>query len=152
MNKQLYIITGAPNMRKSSVIRALTGVRDNKAFEITYAHTEINSYVMVTSPNEISSNVFPNGIGIHSLIELLSNLNETAIILPLRSISPRFDLPVASDYIQALLNAGFEIAPVIMFNEPIALPNGIEGEVLVSNENIPSNLTASKVRKIWEII
>ena len=152
MNKQLYIITGAPNMRKSSVIRALTGVRDTRTFTLQFEIDRVNTHVMVTSPNEIISNVFPNGIGIHSLIELLSNLNETAIILPLRSISPRFNLPVASDYIQALLNAGFEIAPVIMFNEPIALPNGIEGEFLVSNENIPSNLTASKVRKIWEII
>lgn len=152
MNKKLYIIAGAPNMRKSSVIRALTGVRDTRTFTLQFEIDRVNTHVMVTSPNEISSNVFPNGIGIQSLIELLSNLNETAIILPLRSISPRFNLPVASDYIQALLNAGFEIAPVIMFNEPIALPNGIEGEVLVSNENIPSNLTASKVRKIWEII
>lgn len=152
MNKKLYIIAGAPNMRKSSVIRALTGVRDTRTFTLQFEIDRVNTYVMVTSPNEIRSNVFPNGIGIQSLIELLSNLNETAIILPLRSISPRFDLPVASEYIQALSNAGFEIAPVIMFNESIALPNGIEGEVLVSNENIPSNLTASKVRKIWEIL
>lgn len=152
MNKKLYIIAGAPNMRKSSVIRALTGVRDTRTFTLQFEIDRVNTHVMVTSPNEISSNVFPNGIGIQSLIELLSNLNETAIILPLRSISPRFDLPVASEYIQALSNAGFEIAPVIMFNELIALPNGIGGEVLVSNENIPSNLTASKVRKIWEIL
>lgn len=152
MNKILYIITGAPNMRKSSVIRALTGVRDNRTFTLQFEIDRVNTHVMVTSPNEISSNVFPNGIGIQSLIELLSSLNETAIILPLRSISPRFNLPVASDYIQALLNAGFEIAPIIMFNEPIVLPNDIEGEVLVSNENIPSNLTASRVRKIWGIL
>ncbi len=152
MNKRLYIITGAPNMRKSSVLRALTGVRDNRTFTLQFEIDRVNTHVMVTSPNEISNNYFPMGIDIQSLIELLSNLNEIAIILPLRSISPRFNLPVASDYIQALLNAGFEIAPIIMFNEPISLPNGIEGEVLVSNENIPSNLTASMVRKIWGIL
>ncbi len=96
MNKKLYIIAGAPNMRKSSVIRALTGVRDTRTFTLQFEIDRVNTHVMVTSPNEISSNVFPNGIGIHSLIELLSNLNETAIILPLSSIASRFNLPLAS--------------------------------------------------------
>jgi hypothetical protein len=31
------------------------------------------------------------------------------------------------------------------------LPNGVSGTVLMSNQNIPSNLTASKLRQNWGI-
>ncbi len=61
-------------------------------------------------------------------------------------------MPVASEYIQALVNTGFEIAEVIMFNNEITLPISAQGVVVDSNRNIPSNLTASKLRKIWGIV
>ena len=41
MNKRLYIITGAPDVRKSSVIRALTGIRDTKSFQIQFQEGDI---------------------------------------------------------------------------------------------------------------
>jgi hypothetical protein len=154
MNKRLYIITGAPNVRKSSVIRALTGIRDTKSFQIQFQEGIINTHVMATSPNELDSMGFDNGMSPQLLVEYLKNLNEdiTAAIIPIRSVNPKFNLPVASEYIQALHNEGFEIAEVAMFNEAIPLPNGVQGTVLMSNENIPSNLTASKLRKLWGII
>jgi hypothetical protein len=154
MNKRLYIITGAPNVRKSSVIRALTGIRDTKSFQIQFEAGIRKTHVMATSPNELDSMGFDNGMSPQLLVEYLKNLNEdiTAAIIPIRSVNPKFNLPVASEYIQALHNEGFEIAEVAMFNEAIPLPNGVQGTVLMSNENIPSNLTASKLRKIWGIV
>jgi hypothetical protein len=156
LKKKVYIITGAPDARKSSVIRALTGIRDTKTFDIQFENSEkaFSTHVMATSPNELSVEAYPNGMTPQQLIDYLINLNknESAVILPLRSIEPNFDLPVASEYIQALVNAGFEIAEVIMFNDEIHLPNGVQGTPIMSNENIPSNLTASRLREIWGIV
>jgi hypothetical protein len=156
MNKRLYIITGAPNVRKSSVIRALTGIRDTSTFQLQFENelASTQTHVMVASPNEIKSSVYKNGMTPQELINYLNNLqkNETAVILPIRSVRPKFNLPLASEYLQALANAGFEIAEVAMFNEAITLPHGVQGTVLMSNQNIPSNLTASKLRKIWGIV
>ena len=156
MNKKLFIITGAPNSRKSSVIRALTGIRDTNTFQIQFENvTEPNqTHVMVVSPNEIKSTVYETGMNTKQLIEYLKNLNNdvTEVIFPLRSSNPNFDLPLASEYIQDLVNEGFEIAEVIMFNNEITLPLGVQGIVVDSNRNIPSNLTASKLRKIWGIV
>ena len=154
MNKRLYIITGAPNVRKSSVIRALTGIRDTKTFQIQFQEGIIKTHVMATSPNELSIASYRTGMTAQQLIDYLNNLHEdeTAVILPIRSIEPNFDLPLASEYVEELVYAGFEIAEVAMFNEAIPLPNGVQGTVLMSNENIPSNLTASKLRKIWGIV
>ena len=154
MNKRLYLITGAPNVRKSSVIRALTGIRDTKTFQIQFQEGIIKTHVMATSPNELSIASYRTGMTAQQLIDYLNNLHEdeTAVILPIRSIEPNFDLPLASEYVEELVYAGFEIAEVAMFNEAIPLPNGVQGTVLMSNENIPSNLTASKLRKLWGII
>lgn len=154
MKKKVYIITGAPNARKSSVIRALTGIRDTKTFQIQFEEGVRETQVMATSPNELDSMGYDNGMTPQQLIDYVKNLNEdvTAAIIPIRSVRPKFNLPVASEYIQALVNAGFEIMPVAMFNDFIALPNGVQGEVFASNENIPSNLSASKLRKFWGIL
>jgi hypothetical protein len=156
MKKKVYIITGAPNSRKSSVIRALTGIRDTKTFNIQFENSEkaISTHVMATSPNELDSMGYDQGMTPQQLIEYLNNLNknESAVILPIRSVNPKFNLPVASVYIQALVNAGFEIATVAMFNDEILLPNGILGEVFTLTEEIPSNLTASKLREFWGIV
>ena len=156
MNKMLYIITGAPNVRKSSVIRALTGVFLTDTFQIQFENdtTPTQTHVMIASPNEIKSTVYEQGMTIQQLFDYLNNLNEndTAVILPIRSANPKFNLPVASEYIQALHNEGFEIAEVAMFNEAIPLPNGVNGTLFNNTQNTPSNQTASEVRKLWGII
>jgi len=154
MNKRLYIITGAPDVRKSSVIRAMTGIRDTKTFQIQFEEGVLKTHVMATSPNELSIERYRTGMTPQQLIDYLNNLidNEQAVILPIRSFEPKFNLPLASDYIYALANAGFEIMPVAMFNEEIALPIGVQGEQFESNENIPSNLIASRLKGVWRIL
>jgi hypothetical protein len=136
------------------VIRALTGIRDTKTFQIEFLEGVRKTHVMATSPNELDSMGYDNGMSPEQLIDYLNNLNEeiTAAIIPIRSVRPKFNLPVATEYIQALANAGFEIMPVTMFNEAVVLPNVIQGEVFELTEEIPSNLMASKLRKIWGIV
>ena len=129
MNKKLFIITGAPNSRKSSVIRALTGIYQTDTFQMQFANNPevVETHVMVASPNEIKSTVYERGMNPQQLINYINNLNNdvTAVILPLRSSNSNFDLPLASEYIKALRGADFEIMIVAMFNDEIALPNGV---------------------------
>ena len=151
---KIYIITGAPDDRKSSAIRALTGVRDTKTFDLQFENGVVRTHVMVVSCNEIKSTRFSNGITPKQLVEYLKNLkeDETAAMLPLRSVSPKFDLPIASEYIQALLEEGFELAQVAMFNRPIELPTNTQSELIVNTRLNPCNQTASALRKMWKIV
>lgn len=150
---KLYIITGAPNTRKSSVIRALTGVRDSRAFEIQFEHGIVNTYIFLTSRNEIRYRNQPNAVSPEELVTFLNNLDSTieAVIIPLRSTNPVNGI-FAETYIDVLNNNGFEIDTLVMFNTTVILPGNIDGELLLSNSTIPSNLTTSKVRKIWKIV
>ena len=83
----------------------------------------------------------------------MNNLDSTieAVIIPLRSTNAVNGI-FAETYIDVLNNNGFVIGTVVMFNTTVILPRNIEGELLTSNSTIPSNLTASRVRKIWGIV
>jgi hypothetical protein len=147
---KIYTITGAPNTRKSSVIRALTGVRNTATFDVQFVSGIIKTHVMVTSANEIRYARFPNGISPEQLIDIINNLpsDVKAVIIALRSSRPVNGI-LADVYIERLHQAGFQIMPVVMFNDLIPLPRGVQGITLNSNNTIPSNLTAAEIRKIW---
>lgn len=150
---KLYIITGAPNTRKSSVIRALTGVRDSRAFDVQFELGIVKTFVFLTSRNEIRYRNQPNAVSPEELVTFLNNLDSTieAVIIPLRSSNPVNGI-YAETYIEHLNNEGFSINTVVMFNSAVNLPSNVDGELLMSNNTIPSNLTASRVRKIWRIL
>jgi hypothetical protein len=150
---KIYAITGAPNTRKSSVIRALTGVRNTATFDVQFVSGITKTHVMVTSCNEINYGQFPNGITPEQLIAIINNLPASvkAVIIALRSSKPVNGI-LADVYIETLHQAGFQIMPVIMFNDPIVLPQGVQGISMSSNNRIPSNLTAAEIRKIWGIV
>lgn len=150
--KTIFIITGAPNDRKSSTIRALTGVHNGKSFKVDINGVDENVYVMTTSPNEVKSVEFPNGISPNELVKLIKSFkDETKVILPIRAIKPLHGLPTADEYIKVLYSAGFNIATVAMYNINVALPEGIT-DILVSNtRNTAANKLASILRKIWNI-
>ncbi len=150
---KVYIVTGAPNSRKSSVIRALTGVRDSRAFDIQFEHGIVKTFVFLTSRNEIRYRNQPNAVSPEELVTFLNNLDSTieAVIIPLRSSNPVNGI-FAETYIERLNNEGFLINTIVMFNTVVNLPSNVDGELLISNNTIPSNLTASRVRKIWGIL
>ncbi|MFY8167024.1 MAG: hypothetical protein ACOVJ8_10550 [Sediminibacterium sp.] len=150
--KTIYIITGAPNDRKSSTIRALTGVHNGKSFEVEINGITENVFVMTTSPNEVTSKVLPNGISPDQLLRLIKSLKkETKIILPIRSLGPLHNLPGAEEYIKILHNAGFTIAIVAMFNSSINLPTAVTGILVKDTQMTAANKLASKLRKLWSI-
>lgn len=147
---KIYPIIGAPNTHKSSVIRALTGVRNTATFDVQFVSGIIKTHVMVTSSNEIRYTQFPNGISPEQLIQLIQNLPSTvqATMIALRSSRPVNGIG-AEVYINRLNQAGYQIMPVIMLNDAIPLPQGVQGITLNSTNGIPSNLTAAEIRKIW---
>jgi hypothetical protein len=150
---KIYIITGAPNTRKSSVIRALTGVRNTATFDIQFQFGVVKTHVMVTSSNEIRYKQFPDGISPDQLIQIIQNLPPfvEAVMIALRSSRPVNGIG-AEVYIERLNQAGHQIMPVVQFNDAVVLPTNVQGVVLPSNTTIPSNLTASEIRKIWELV
>lgn len=150
---KIYIITGAPNTRKSSVIRVLTGVRNTATFDIQFQSRVVKTHVMVTSSNEIRYKQFPNGISPDQLLHIIQNLPPSveAVMIALRSSRPVNGIG-AEVYIDRLNQAGHQIMPVVMFNDAVTLPPNVQGVVLPSNNSIPSNLTSSEIRKMWEII
>ena len=149
---EIYIITGAPDAKKSSVIRALTGVRDSKQFNVTFKHGVKSVWIETTSPNEISSTKFPKGISPNELIKYLKSKKVDAVIIPLRSSSSKFALPLADVYINKLNGVGFTIHKVIMFNISIAVPMGVSSDLVHNTKNAPANELANYIRKIWEIL
>lgn len=151
---KIYIVPGAPNIRKSSVIRALTGIRDTKTFDVQFENGKVKTHILVVSSNEIVSKKFQQGMDSNQLVNYIKNLGNDvgAIILPLRSVKPELNLPEATEYIEILLDNGFDIQPVAMFNDEISLPKGVVGETFDSTETTPSNLTASKLRKLWGVM
>jgi hypothetical protein len=151
--KTIYIITGAPNDRKSSTIRALTGVHNGKSFDVDIDGTIEKVFVITTSPNEITSDAFPVGISPTQLVELIKGLkNESKVVLPLRTSNTKHNLPCADQYINVLQVAGFEIANVAMFNNNINLPAGVTGTLITNTRTSAANQLASTLRKLWGFI
>ena len=149
---EIYIITGAPDTRKSSVIRALTGVRDSKEFRISFTNVRKQVWVETTSPNEMGNTNHPMGIDPEELISYLRSKNVETVILPLRSSNTRFGLPLADVYIQHLHAGGFTIHTVVMFNTTVPLPVGIASSLITGTIGTPSNEIANSIRNIWGII
>jgi hypothetical protein len=150
MKQKVHIITGAPNVRKSSAIRALTGIYNSGDFNIQWLDSPSITEILSTSPNEFSTNTYPTGMTPQELIQWIKNKHEvTRFIFPLRSSSPLFHLPLAGDYIKALNAADIEVAPVAMFNTEVPLPNVVNGLLIENTTQIPSNALAHKIRKLW---
>lgn len=128
-------------------------MRDSRAFDIQFEHGIVKTFVFLTSRNEIRYRNQPNAVSPEELVTFLNNLDSTieAVIIPLRSSNPVNGI-FAETYIEHLNNEGFPINTVVMFNSAVNLPSNVDGELLMSNNTIPSNLTASRVRKIWGIL
>lgn len=148
--KTIFIITGAPNDRKSSTIRALTGVRDTKPFEVEINGSTENVFVMITSPNEVKSEAHPNGMSPRELVKFIKTLKkETKVILPIRATKPLHGLPTAEEYIKVLHQASFEIATVAMYNSNVDLPEGVTGNLINNTSTTAANELAAQLRKLW---
>lgn len=147
MNKKLYIILGRSNSRKSSVMRCLTGCavkRGNWQIQFSSNQTE-TCYVSISSPQERDG----IGVSVVQFIEEINNRAEDIIFITLQSQSTT-EQPNGENYLQAFINAGFDIQTIVCFDRnantldlPVQYYDSLE---------VPTNQTASEVRKLWGIV
>jgi hypothetical protein len=147
MKKKVYIILGKSNSRKSSVLRCLTGcaVTQGEWNMRLLSGTVEDFYISVTSPQERNK----IGIPVNEFIQEISERNENKLIIALQSRSTS-QQPNGENYLQAFINAGFDIQTIVCFDEnantlnlPVQHYNSLE---------VPTNQTASEVRNMWGIV
>lgn len=147
MKKKVYIILGKSNSRKSSVLRCLTGcpVTQGNWHMRLVSGTAEDFYVSVTSPQERNK----IGIPVNEFIQEISERNENKLIIALQSRSTS-QQPNGENYLQAFINAGFDIQTIVCFDR-----NANTLNLSVQHYNsleVPTNQTASEVRKLWGIV
>jgi len=158
---KLYIIIGNGNSRKSSTIRALTGVRDQRNLEVAKNDICINAYVKTTSFQEI----FNKGINPEAAYdEMITRKCDYAIIC-LR-YNPKYSMPGFIDYIDTFVKKGGSIIEPLIFlsNEDdvekitknsinIEFENKglktINSNIINNSKQIASNEIASIIRELW---
>ena len=146
MNKKLFIIIGKPNSHKSSVMRCLTGCRDKKNnWKLSMIGGDEIFYIKTSSPQEQSR----LGITPQQMVDFLLLLKESNIMLALQSNSVSLQ-PNGNIYLREFIKAGFDIQDIVSFDEHAELEN-LKYHFFDTNTET-SNATASKVRKIWNII
>ena len=146
--KKVFIVMGKSNSRKSSVIRCLSGCRDSKGnWNIATRNSKKDKFfVNITSPQE------KNGVGIspEEFVELLKNVKDENVLTALQSKSSS-NQPNGEAYLQALINAGFDIQPLILFDDTVNT-QGLNAHIIVNSPSKPCNQTAAEIRNIWIII
>jgi energy-coupling factor transporter ATP-binding protein EcfA2 len=143
VNKKIYLIIGEKNSGKSSIIRALTGIRISGKINIAIP-TEVTFYVQLMSFQEEAMQNPSNAI------KSLKKINCESNLCALR-LNKTQNFPDAQTYIDALINEGWEIAGIIVLGE-----NNLQQQfhqLCVHTINPPKeysiNKNASKIRKWW---
>lgn len=142
-----YLIIGHGNQRKSSTIRALTGVCQKDIFEIaTNGGNILQTYIQIQSLQEAS-------IAPQQFISEVSNSNCDSVLTSLRVGSMKNVYPYCVSYIQAFQNAGWNIRGIVVLglsNLPHGynLPQGVPVPIFIGNI-LPTNQIASIVRNQW---
>lgn len=104
-----------------------------RIFQIQFVEKIVDTYLYVTSRNEINYNQ-QGGVTLEELVVFLRNIGPSimAVIIPFRS-SNLVNSIFAETYIKLLNNEGFPIYTLVMFNTAVNLPSNFDGELLISN-------------------
>jgi hypothetical protein len=144
MKKKLYIILGKPNSHKSSVMRCLTGcsvTRGNWSIKLKNGQDE-KFFISISSPQERGG----KGLSVTEFITEMCKTQENNLVITLQSKSSTKQ-PDGEIYLQAFIEAGFEIQPVVCFDSNANLLN-LQFQMF-NTRNTPPNQTAAEVREIW---
>ena len=141
----VYVIMGDKNTRKSSTIRALTGVYNKGVYEIAIQGGQvIDVFVQISSLQE-------SGISPQEFIKETKNYQH--ILLSLWILSGNGQ-PDGLTYIQDFINAGWDIREIVvlgMNNLPYNLPTNAPKPKYIQNSiNLPANQIASQIRNWWK--
>jgi len=102
-------------------------------------------YVSITSPQERNQ----LGVSPTDFVNILLKRKESNILLALQSISNTRQ-PNGDVYFKAFIKAGFKIETIACFDDTANMC-GLAFESFNTND-IPSNVTAGYVRKLWQFI
>ncbi len=141
---RVFIIMGHRKVRKTSTIRALTGVYKFGEWDVTTSDMGVlKIYIHLSALQEkmITPEVF-----------LRDNKNHENILVPLR-IDGGYKYPKGIEYIKKIIEAKWVIAGVVVLKEQELVNSGFLDErrlhFLPNSENTPSNQIASKIRNWW---
>ncbi len=155
----VYAILGESNARKSSTVRALTGVFQwQSAWSVaTTTHTPLDIHIEVSSLQE--SNISPQGFvdKIDAVNRNRASLNppypDVANILVPIWISAGNNLPPGINYLQHFAQQpGWNISQIVVLGAaalPPALPVGVPAHLISGSVSMPANAIASQIRGFW---
>jgi len=143
----LYIVIGEAETRKSSCIRALSGVFRRKRYTIrTVNDGDIDVYIPGTSSLQ------ERGISPDDFMDEVKRDGSQNVLMSLW-ISATGTQPAGHTYIQRFIQAGWNIERVVVLDEkdPIDLPQGCPNQQLIpGSRNLPANEIASQIRQSWQ--
>ena len=152
----VYAILGEANARKSSTVRALTGVtmQYNPWTVATTPPTgNIDIYVEIRALQEL--NIQPQEFvdKIAGLDRLFIKQGHTVnnILIPLR-ISAFNGCPDGAAYLQHFASVGWNIRPSVVLGTaalPIGLPARVPAHLIPGSASMPANQIASNIRSWW---
>lgn len=143
----VYVVIGDANTKKSSIIRALSGVdrRDNYLIEDLEGNT-LNIFIQIRSLQE-------SKISIQEFIDYITKQNIENVLVALRKDRCN-SLPQGMDYLQSFVANSWSIQQIVVLgeNQLPNLPQGCPQPNFFPNsadENIAANNIAHEIRKIW---
>lgn len=146
----VYVILGDSNTRKSSTMRALTGVRQQSdSWEITNGAGAVDFFYIRTMSLQEA------GITPQVFVKTINRLVISNFFISLR-INPSkraFKIyPAGADYLDAFKRANWNIKPLFVLGNPAlppGLPTGIRAHLISNSRALPANEIASRIRGLW---
>jgi hypothetical protein len=146
----VYVILGDSNARKSSTMRALTGVRQESDYwEMATRSGGVDIfYIRTMSLQEagITPQVFVKKI--NQLV--VSNVFISLRIKPLKKAGKIY--AAGADYLDAFKRAKWNIKTLFVLGDPALpprLPTGIRANLISKSRTRPANEIASTIRGVW---
>lgn len=141
-----YIIIGEAKQRKSSTIRALTGVWRKDIFKLATNGNILDTYIQVQSLQEA-------GLTPQQFISEVNNNQCNAVLTSLRTRAVTGgNFPHCIKYIQEFQNAGWNIKGIAVLGATSLnynLPLGIQNPIYIPSSD-PTNKIASIIRTQWK--
>lgn len=140
---KIYLILGDGETKKSSTIRALTGIHKHDKWKIETNHGIIDIYVQIQSLQECNAD----------LATFIEDIKEFEYALvPLR-VSGTSKQNNGLEYIKTFIENGLEIVQIVLLGIkelPYKLPPNLPKPLPIEDsENIPSNKIAHLIRNQW---
>ncbi len=143
----IFIILGGRNTRKSSTIRALTGVSRENIYQVAIQRGIIDVFVKISSLQE--SKISPE--------DFISEVNQNRYqnVLVSLWIARSGQQPDGNVYIQNFLRTGWNIREIVVLGRDSLpynnLPQGLpEPRFILNSREMPVNQIASQIRERWQ--